>query len=70
MNCGLGEQTGGRLKIVSMEKLADGNLKKGQDHLHLGREEQPQSPGHAGGCLAGKQPCRKGPGGPGGHQPV
>lgn len=31
-------------------------------------EEQPQALGHAGGQPAGKQLCRKGAGGPGGHQ--
>lgn len=30
-------------------------------------EEQPQAPGGAGGCLAGEQLGRKGPGHPGGH---
>lgn len=30
-------------------------------------KEQPQASGRAGGCLAGKQLCRKGLKGPGGH---
>lgn len=32
------------------------------------REEQPQGPVHAGGHPAVKQPCRREPGGPAGHQ--
>lgn len=33
-------------------------------------QKQPHTPAQAGGWPAGKQPCGKGPGSPGGHQGV
>ena len=51
-----------------LEKGSDRSfMKQGEVQSPAPGEEKCQAPAHAGNCLAGKQLCRKRPGGPGEH---